>query len=569
MLNYNLMTPYADSFDKSAPLLEYPRPQFVRNSYLNLNGEWDFTFAKAPDCKTDCNQKITVPYSPESVLSGIGRAPQKDEYLVYRKTAHFPADFIKSKTLLHIGAVDQECEIFVNGISFGSFANGYLPIECDISNAVKVGDNELCIIVKDSLSYLYPTGKQRAKRGGIWYTPVSGIWQTVWAESLPEKHIESAKITPNFEEGSVKIEVVGAKDFEAKISFAGEEIFAGNFNSLAEIKIPEPKYWSPEVPNLYDLTLKSGEDEVKSYFALRKFEAKNGRFYLNGKPYFVNGLLDQGYFSDGIYTPASYDAFKGDILSMKALGFNALRKHIKIEPMAFYHLCDKLGMLVLQDTVNVGKYSFFKDTILPFAGFKGFKKPPYINVNRKQQESFTEHSKALVKYLYNCPSVVYYTIFNEGWGQFDGDKLYKILKEEDPTRVYDSTSGWFWQNLSDVTSYHIYFKPIKLAPSERPIIVSEFGGYSHVCKGHEFNTSKTFGYRIYKDLQEFEDDFVKLYTDEISGNLKNGLAGAIYTQVSDVEDECNGILTYDRKVCKLNAQRILPLMQKINETANS
>ncbi len=561
MLNYNLLTKYAEALDKAMPLPEYPRPQFVRNSYINLNGEWDFGFSRTPD-PSFTYLKITVPFSPESCLSGLGLSPKKGEYLIYRRKAVFPQEFLKSKTILHIGAADQECEIFVNGQSCGKFANGYLPIDCDITSAVVAGENDLCIIVKDDLSYLYPTGKQREKRGGIWYTPVSGIWQTVWAESLPENAIESIKITPNLADSSVKIQLFGAKSAEIQISFQNEIIFDGDIGSEVTIKINKPKLWSPEEPNLYDITLKSGTDEIKSYFAMRRFEAHSGKFWLNGKPYFVNGLLDQGYFSDGIYTPASYEAFADDILAMKSLGFNTLRKHIKVEPPAFYHLCDRLGMLVLQDTVNVGKYSFFKDTVLPFAGLKV---RPYINVNKAQQESFINHSKNMVNYLYNCPSVVYYTVFNEGWGQFDGDALYKILREEDPTRVYDSTSGWYWQKLSDVTSYHIYFKPIKLGISGKPIIVSEFGGYSLVCKGHEFNTSKTFGYRVYKSLEQLEADFIKLYRDEILGNLKNGLAGAIYTQVSDVEDECNGILTYDRKVCKLNPDRILPLMREINE----
>lgn len=564
MLNYGLLTAYGEKLDGKSVLPEYPRPQLRRDSYLNLNGEWEYAINKSGAIPRSFDGNIIVPFPLESCLSGVRRELGAEEYLIYSRSFDVPEGFIRDITLLHIDAADCCCEVELNGVPIGSHEGGYLPAQYDASTAIRTGQNTLAVIVRDATSADYPIGKQSRKRGGIWYTPVSGIWQTVWLESVCSGHVEEIKITPDIGKKSVRLEVKSASEAEAEIVVLaeGKVVFeCRTAERCIEISIDDARLWSPEEPFLYDLTVQLGDDKVTSYFAMREFTVSDGHFLLNGRQYFVNGVLDQGYFNDGIYTPASYDAFRDDISAMKALGFNALRKHIKIEPMMFYYYCDTLGMLVLQDMVNVGKYSFFKDSVLPFAGLRG--KRPYVTVSEKQKKRFSEAAAQTVKYLHNCPSVVYYTVFNEGWGQFDGDGLYKIIKALDPTRVCDATSGWFRETLSDVRSEHIYFKPIKLKKSSRTIIVSEFGGYSHSCPDHVFNSEKTFGYKKFGDIQSLEDAFCALYENEILGNLKNGLAGAVYTQVSDVEDETNGILTYDRRICKLSPQRIRPLMERI------
>ncbi len=567
MLNYNLLTPYAEKLDIANILPEYPRPQLKRNSYLNLNGEWSYTINKTGDLHQDKRDKIVVPFPIESVLSGVQKTLKKGEYLIYSRTFSLEKSFLKDRLLLHIGAVDQLAEVYVNNILVGRSVGSYLPLDVDITNAVKLGSNLLVVRVRDDLSYDYPVGKQKKKRGGIWYTPVSGIWQTVWLEAVSNDYIKSIRYTPNIDTKTLTIEMdTTAETVDCEISIKGRRIFSTKIygsNTVVTLKEQDLYLWSPESPHLYDVKLTTAGDSVTSYFAMRKFSVNKEYFLLNNKPYFLNGLLDQGYYSDGIYTPASYRAYYDDVAKMKRLGYNTLRKHIKIEPMLFYHYCDTLGMIVMQDMVNVGKYSFLKDSVLPFSGV--IKKPPLIvNVSRKKKESFFEHSIATVNYLYNVPSLAYYTIFNEGWGQWDGDYMYCVLKELDPTRVYDATSGWFFEKLSDVHSNHIYFR--KITPpkrKKRPWIVSEFGGYSLSLDGHVFNTDGVFGYRIYKAREPFVKDFVELYEKEVLGNIRHGLAGAIYTQVSDVEDETNGILTYDRKVSKLTAQDVKPIMDKL------
>lgn len=567
MLNRNLLTIYGENLDEANVLSEYPRPQLRRSSYINLNGYWDYQITSSDRFTGDSAGQILVPFPLESCLSGsnrVGEPLRKDEHLIYRRVFELDEEFIEDITMLHIGAVDCISVVYVNDVLIGKHEGGYLPVDLDISSCVHAGSNTIEVVVSDGNSYMHPTGKQRFKRGGIWYTPISGIWQTVWLESVAAEHITSINYRPNLAKESMSIELEPKLDANIEVRFKNKVIFAGEIkNGAIEISLEGAIHtWSPDAPNLYDVRITTGEDEVSSYFAMREFEAKDGHFYLNGEPIFLNAVLDQGYFSDGIYTPASYEEYKHDILSMKKLGFNALRKHIKIEPMIFYHYCDKLGMLVMQDMVNVGKYSFFKDTVLPFAFHK--KTLPYVNVNKAQQENFMNHSIETIRRLYSVPSIVYYTIFNEGWGQSSGDQMYEVLHQLDPTRVYDSTSGWYHESMSDVLSEHIYFKPITPAGLDgRPWIVSEFGGYSLPVASHVFNDRKAFGYKGFESTDALQAAFEKLYEDQIIGMLKHGLAGAVYTQLSDVEDEINGILTYDRKVLKLDKERTLALMQRL------
>ena len=396
----------------------------------------------------------------------------------------------------------------------------------------------------------------------MWYTPVSGIWQTVWLESVPDRYITSIRITPMADR--VELKVFGGEEHKVVRLSSGEVIeFDGE---RTEIVPSEIHPWSPEEPYLYEFTLRSGDDEVKSYFAIRTVEVMEvggvNRICLNGKPYLFNGLLDQGYFPDGIYTPSSVDAYIKDIKTAKSLGFNMLRKHIKIEPQVFYYLCDRLGIAVFQDMVNNGDYSFFRDTALPTVGIQRLSDKK-LHKDKDSRRIFLDTMSQTAELLYNCPSVVYYTIFNEGWGQFSADEAYRLLKGQDRTRIIDATSGWFRQKESDVDSRHIYFKRLKVKrPDGKPLVISEFGGYSYRVPSHVFG-ERNYGYKTFKSAKEFEDAVVRLFEREVAPLVRSGASACVYTQISDVEDETNGFLTYDREVLKVDAERLRSVMEKI------
>lgn len=526
------------------PWSDYPRPQFKRESYLCLNGEWEFG-----EHKDKLNRKITVPFPPESELSGIGEKVKKRVY--YRKTFTFPEGFIKKHTFLHFTAIDQSALIFFNGVLVDYHVGG-LPFAVKVTP--KAGENTLYVIIKDSNDIRVPYGKQRKKRGGMWYTPYSGICGSVWCESLPDGYISTLRVTPTL--SSVTVEAVGGGMKTIRVDACGE-IIEREFETVVTLDIPNPINWTPENPHLYNFTVTSGEDKVESYFALRTLTIGQydgvPRLLLNGKPRFFNGLLDQGYFPDGICLPPSSEGYEYDIKTAKSLGFNMLRKHIKVEPPEFYYLCDKLGMMVWQDAVNNGKYSFIRDTALPTFWVR---KLPEIFYMRSQttKRNFICGLIREIDCLYNSPCIVGWTIFNEGWGQFQSKKMYEITKNLDSTRFVDTTSGWFDHNESDVKSVHMYFRPVPLSfvGEKRPYFLSEFGGFSCKIKGHMFNALRAFGYKNFSTGEELEKALVKLYRDEVVPAFRNGLSGAVYTQLTDVEDEVNGFLTYDRKVLKVH-----------------
>lgn len=547
-----LTTPFQSKMDKKCPWVNYPRPQLVRDSYLCLNGEWLL------ECKNKgvINNlgKILVPFSPESQLSGINMTISSNSTLIYSRTFEIDSDFNKGVILLHFGAVDQIAKVFINDNYVGEHHGGYLPFKFEVTSFVKVGSNTIKVEVVDNLDINYPYGKQRKKRGGMWYTPISGIWQTVWMESVPKKYIERIKITPTLD--SVNIRVFGGENKKRITFFNGEIQQVIEFEGQSvDFEIDNPVLWSPENPHLYQFTLCSGEDTVQSYFALRKIDIKeingNSVICLNDKPYYFHGLLDQGYYSDGIYLPATPEGFEFDILEMKKLGFNMLRKHIKIEPEIFYYLCDLHGMVVFQDFVNSGKYNFVVDTALPTAflrwGVTHF-------ASKKRRDLFESANIETVERLYNHPCICYYTIFNEGWGQYNPSKHYYFMKKLDGSRVWDTTSGWFKTRHSDVSSEHIYFKPVRLKAKNKPLVLSEFGGYSLKIISNSYNQTDNYGYRSYTDKNEFQKGIEQLYLNEIVPCIKNGLCASVLTQVSDVEDETNGLVTYDRQIVKVEEQ---------------
>ena len=536
-------------FEKNAGFNEYPRPQLVRDSFLNLNGKWQFEL-------NGQNYEITVPYPPESRISGVFRNITKKDKMRYSRKFTLPDGFKKDRVLLHFGGVDTVCEVFVNGRPVGKNEGGYLPFCFDITDALEDGENELSLDVRDRPDKNHPYGKQRGKRGGMWYTDVSGIWQTVWLESVCDNYIKSIRMTPTTD--SVMITVLGGCE-KKEIEFDGKtHVFYGESHLL---RVENAENWTPDNPKLYQFTLTSGADRVQSYFALRTVSVCGDKLLLNGKPYFFHGLLDQGYYSDGIFTPASPEGYKKDILTAKKCGFNMLRKHIKLEPDLFYYYCDKYGMAVFQDFINNGGYNFIIDTALPNLFLK---RGVTHFASKKRRKMFFETSEGIMDALYNHPSVLYYTVFNEGWGQFDADGCYTRFKKYDPTRVYDTTSGWFKTRLSDVESEHIYFKRVRLKKKARPTVLSEFGGYSCCVEGHRFNTKGNLGYsKTTSDTRIFEKDIEKLYRRDVVENIKNGLVASVMTQLSDVEDETNGIMTYDRAVLKVDPSKMQALAKEI------
>ena len=533
---------------------EYPRPQMRRDSYLNLNGKWDFAAKKGKQFPRAYNDSILVPFCPESGLSGVKEHFAEGTILTYRRRFTLPEGFDRGKVLLHIGAADQHAMVYVNQRLMGQHDGGYEAFCIDITDALQI-ENELKILCWDDLNDLrQPYGKQvlPEKRGGMWYTPVSGIWQSVWLESVPETYIEKLNIENRGY--CVTISTVPAMDGTVTVEGLGE--FALE-NGAVTITPANPRLWSPEDPYLYNFTLEAGADKVESYFAIRSLEIKKvgdyPRLCLNGKPYFFHGLLDQGYWPDGLFTPAAPECYADDILAMKRLGFNMLRKHIKVEPEEFYHQCDKLGMVVFQDMVNNDDYSFFRDTALPTAGIQTLDDRK-LHADEGARKEFLRQMETTVNQLKNHPSIVYWTIFNEGWGQFDSDAVYEKMRELDDIRWIDSTSGWFRRKRTDVDSRHVYFKKIKLkGDGKKPLVLSEFGGYSYKIMEHSFNQDKTYGYGKFSDAEAYANAVEELYREQVVPCVREGLCAAVYTQVSDVEDETNGLLTYDRKKEKLNA----------------
>ena len=543
------------------PWQVYPRPQMKRDSYVNLNGRWDFTVSPAPDLPETFDQEILVPFCSESQLSGLKFHPEDGKYLFYRRRFALPEGFRKNRVLLHFGAVDQETEVYVNQKPVGSHIGGYDAFALDITDALEA-ENELVVRVKDDLrTPRLPYGKQTLKRGGMWYTPVSGIWQTVWMESVPQSYIEGLSI----ENRGASVTISVTPPLSGRVLVAGLGEFSLE-NGSVTISPEQPRWWSPEDPYLYEFSVETEQDRIESYFALRTLDIQKVdgvlRLCLNGVPYFFHGLLDQGYWPDGLLTPPAPESYADDILAMKALGFNTLRKHIKVEPEQFYYDCDRLGMVVFQDMVNNGHYSFLRDTALPTVGLQTLP-DRYLHRDRATRQAFYDAAEKTVRQLKNHPSICYWTIFNEGWGQFDSDNVFIWFKKLDDTRFVDATSGWFRRKLSDVDSRHVYFKDIKLCPGEKPLVLSEFGGYSYKPEGHVFNVEKTYGYGKFENPEEFIQAVEKLYREQVVPAYEKGLCAAIYTQVSDVEDETNGILSYDRKVTKLPADRMQAIAQML------
>jgi len=566
-----MLTVWGEQLDRDAPLQEYPRPQLHRDSYVNLNGRWQYAICSDEKAPEQFDGEIIVPFSPESLLSGVSRQVMPGDRLWYQRTFTLPQGFLKDRVLLHFGAVDQYCRVFVNGEYAGEHRGGYLPFACDITDALIPGRNTLTLVVTDDgpggdQAY----GKQSFTPGGIWYTPQSGIWQTVWMESVAENYVKNLRITPLFDEKKVRIQIDAdrAEGANVVVRRDGECIAEEWADEKGEvtclIRDEHFRPWSPEDPFLYTLEVTvDGGDKVDSYFGMRKFgtTTHNGKkvLALNDAPIFMSGVLDQGYWSDGLYTAASDEALIYDIQTMKDLGFNMLRKHIKIEPLRWYYHCDRLGMLVWQDMVSGGShYDPLVIQVLPFVGIH-LRDSSYQRFGRQEESSrdqFVRDMEDTVELLYNTVALSMWVPFNEGWGQFDSLQITQMLWEMDPTRLVDHASGWHDQGGGDLKSRHVYYRPVHMRhDGSRVLALTEFGGYSLPVKGHT-SADREFGYRVYHKPEEWLDAFCRLYEKEVIPHMqRRGLSAAVYTQVSDVEDEINGLLTYDRKVCKADGER--------------
>jgi len=564
------------------PHSEYPRPIMQRASYQTLNGYFDLAKAPVKEKEYVFDKKILVPFSPEAQNSGIGGdfVLGNDEKLVYKRIFTVNEDTAGKRVLLHFGAADQICKVFVNGKKAGVHRGGYTPFEFDITDLLCGGENTLvaeCIDLNEKSGGA--RGKQSTKPGGIWYTAQSGIWQSVWLECVPEKYIKDITVTTNAYTKEVTVTIDG--DTDAKIAvFDGENtVFEGDFSDNTVTFTGDFELWSPENPKLYDFEIKAqGGDVVRSYFGVRTFEIKEDekgkkRLFLNGKPYFMNGVLDQGYWPDGLLTPPSYKAMEDELLMLRSMGFNMIRKHIKIEPQVWYYLCDKLGFVVWQDFVNGGgEYKFTHIAAFPFLGFhhNDGDYQYFARENKDGRDEFVRSVYETVGELKNYPCIGVWVPFNEGWGQFDSYAITKLVKKLDPTRIVDSVSGWHDQGVkkAEIKSLHTYYTKLRVPNDPRAVVLSEFGGYSLKVDGHVFNENKEFGYKKFKTPKALMDALEELYVKKLIPLIEQGLSACVYTQVSDVEEEINGLVTYDRQIIKVDTKRMKYISELVKSAAD-
>ena len=528
-----------------------------------------------------------VPFSPETMRSGVKRTLQPGETLWYRRTIEDLQMPEGKRLILHFGAVDERCTVFWNGHRVGSHRNGYLAFCFDVTEFAVPGRNELKVLVRDDTDEGNECrGKQTLNPGGMFYHAQSGIWQTVWMEMVPEIYLKHLKITPYPEEEAVELalrlpeaadvrkgdaeETVKGVRREIRITVQGDEniytypmsAYTYPMSARLKVRIPvkNPRLWSPENPELYDLRIEAGEDVVESYFAMRSFGVGNdekgkARLLLNGEPYFFNGILDQGYWPESLMTPPSDEALVYDIEQMKKFGFNMLRKHVKIESARFYYHCDRIGMVVWQDMINGGGpvqslLETYLPTILPAAGrhLRDNHYKLFVREDEKARRRFERDIVRMVHQLYNYPCIGLWVPFNEGWGQFDALRIEQLVRKADPTRPIDHASGWFDQGGGDVRSVHNYFRPLVVEKDERAFVISEYGGINCQIPDHSMS-SEVYGYHQ-TTAEEFPQAFAQAM-EQIHALVDDGLCAAVYTQVSDIEEETNGLLTYDRKAGKL------------------
>ena len=587
-----MQTQWFDDVTTETPWSEYPRPQMVRKEWKCLNGLWDYAIRPKKVSKIEkFDGKILVPYPVESALSGVKESLSPKQHLWYRKSFLVPENWEGHKILLHFGAVDWKTTVIVNGIEVGTHIGGYNPFSFDITTALDLkNDNEIIVKVYDPTDKKrIPAGKQIRKPMIVFYTANSGIWQSVWIEAVPQIYINNLKLTPNIDSSEINIEIKAdngepMQQLSTRVKILAEGVTVAekeeSINSPLNIKINQPQLWSPENPYLYDLEielLKQGQtvDKVKSYFGMRKFaleKDENGklRFFLNNKPYFMMGTLDQGYWPEGIYTAPTDEALRWDIEMTKKFGFNMIRKHIKVEPRRWYYHCDKLGIIVWQDMPSPSfspKYFLllFSAHILKLKvddskkyGRIGLKNPQYRNY-------FEKELKELIDTHYNVPSIAIWVPFNEMWGQFDAKRIGDWTYQYDPTRLVDHTSGFIDQGAGHFISKHNYADNFKMPENSgiRGVVLSETGGYTMKIPEHCWNPKKKFGYKKFDSKEQLHAAFENMVDNVLTPAIVDGLSGVVYTQTTDVETEYNGLVTYDRKILKMDPEIIKPMIMKL------
>ncbi len=570
-----IMTRWVSKIDPEKPLPKYPRPQLKRKEWLNLNGLWDYAIRPKEQNYIDGFEgKILVPYPIESALSGVKRKLGSKQKLWYHRTFIVPDSWNQKKILLHFGAVDWETTIWINESLVGVHKGGFTTFYFEISKYLKKGeDNELVVSVWDSTDKGHQEhGKQSLKPNIIFYTAVSGIWQTVWLEPVLDTYFESLTMIPNIDNETLnlKVNIIGSQknDLIHTIILEKEgQIITDHETPEKEIlfKIQSPKLWSPDSPYLYDIIVEIKRnnvilDKVKSYFGMRKIAlGRNMKDFkvieLNNKPLLQYGTLDQGYWPDGLYTAPTDDALKYDIEITKELGFNLIRKHVKIEPARWYYHCDKIGILVWQDMPNGEHWNILKHIKMKLISEKRFKgkRKDYAKKN------YYDMLKTMINLLYNSPSVIVWIPFNEGWGQFDTEKIVDTARNLDSSRLINNASGWFDKGVGDIRDIHKY--PDPKMPNKlngRAAVVGEFGGLGLKVEGHMWKSKGKFVYRNLQDQHKLLNIYEKMISKLIL-LIENGLCAAIYTQITDVEYEINGLLTYDREIIKMDKNKLREL----------
>ena len=589
---------------------EYPRPQQRREDYHILNGKWRYAFTDTeltPGKPLEADGEILVPFSPESLLSGVGRQLQPGEFLWYERRIVYTGKDLTRKAagmrcILHFGAVDQQAVVYANGQEIASHIGGYLPFSAELTDFVSQEGTLLQVWVRDDSDTSYYTrGKQTLKRGGMFYTAQSGIWQSVWYEWVPKNYISAMRITPDFDKRQVNIELSSPREFTmvtcsvqepSRLYTADEQTTDGfpfrgrkgrpprtltgvavtresSSAGTLTLTLPEDLFfpWTPEEPYLYGFTIKADEDVIQGYFAMRSFTVEPDekgilRFCLNHKPLFLHGLLDQGYWSDGLMTAPCDKAFVYDINLARENGFNMLRKHIKLEPLRWYYHCDRLGMIVWQDMVSGGTtYHMPLVCYLPtlFPHMSSHTKDHHYHLfsraEKEGRDSWEQECLDTMDYLHNAPSLAVWGPFNEGWGQFDAARIARRVKEKDPTRPVDHASGWFDQKGGDFRSIHNYFRPLKVKlDKKRAFAITEYGGLACHIPEHS-SVERIYGYRNFDTTEELNAAYLELTENQLFSLTETGLSAAVYTQLSDVEEEVNGLVTYDRRVVKITASR--------------